>query len=122
MQLNYQQARKFKSDYLYLKGRHFKFKDHDFCIDFLFVAPSDRNKLSNFLNSVQKAGYIDVELEAGMFIPQLLPDFKDSIYDAHAVLSTTNPIYSGYIVYRELSFILKELAIPFDENFYKNYK
>ena len=122
MQLNYQQARKFKNDHLYLKGRNFKFKDYDFCIDFLFIAPADRKKLSEFLRSVQKAGYIPVELEAGMLVPQIMPDFKDNIYDAHAVISTTNPVYSGHIVHRELSFILKELAIPFDENFYKNFK
>ena len=122
MQLNFQQARKFKNDHQYLKGRHFPYKDYDCCIDFIFIGPCDRKKLTEFLRAVNKAGYIPAELEAGMHISQFLSDFKESNYDAHAIISTKNPIYKDHIVHRELSFVLTELAIPTDLNFYINYK
>ena len=122
MQLNFQQARKFKNDHQYLKGRHFQFKDHECCIDFIFIGPGDRKRLAEFLQSVKKTGYIPAELEAGMHVPYFLPDFKDNSFDAHAIISTKNPIYKDCIVHRELSFVLNQLSIPVDLDFYMNFK
>ena len=98
MELTYQQAKAFKKDHINLQGRKFEFRDNNYTIDFLFIAPADQKKLTEFLQSVRKARFLNVELEAGMFIPQFFPFYQDKVYDVQVKLTTDNPNYKGKIV------------------------